>query len=74
MKYIFLLFITATAIFLFATTEVQAYVRVRPYFRSNGTYVQPHFRTNPNSFKWDNWSFRGNINPFNVRRGYRWLW
>lgn len=74
MKYILLIFITVSVFFLFIISEVNAYVRVRPYFRRNGTYVQPHFRTNPNSFRWDNWSFRGNINPFNGRKGYRWLW
>jgi hypothetical protein len=59
------------SLFLFVV-DTLAYVRVKPYFRRNGTYVQPHFRSNPNSFKYDNWSFRGNVNPFSGRRGYRW--
>lgn len=47
-----------------------AYVRVRGYFRG-GTYVQPHYRSDPDSFKWNNYSTWGNINPFDGRRGYK---
>lgn len=51
-----------------------AYVRVRGYFRRDGSYVRPHYRTYPNKYKWDNWSSWGNYNPFTGRRGYRnWL-
>ncbi len=28
--------------------------QVQGYYRSNGTYVKPYTRTNPNSVKWDN--------------------
>ena len=38
-------------------------VHVRGYFRSNGTYVQPHERTRPNSTITDNYSYQGNYNP-----------
>jgi hypothetical protein len=31
---------------------VEAAVRVRGYFRSNGTYVQPHYRSNPDGNFW----------------------
>ena len=30
---------------------------VSGYFRSNGTYVSPYYRTEPNYYKWDNLSF-----------------
>jgi len=30
-------------------------VHVNGYYRSNGTYVQPHIRPTPNSVKWDNY-------------------
>lgn len=33
------------------------------YFRSDGTYVRPHERTNPNNTIMDNYSFPGNWNP-----------
>ena len=42
---------------------------VRGYFRSNGTYVAPHYRTTPNSSKLDNWSTRGNFNPYTGKEG-----
>jgi hypothetical protein len=44
-------------------------VPVRGYFRSNGTYVAPHFRTAPNFTQRDNFSTIGNRNPFTGRMG-----
>jgi len=39
-------------------------VSVRGYFRSNGTYVAPHFRSAPDGYFWNNYSAKGNVNPF----------
>jgi hypothetical protein len=36
---------------------------VQGYYRKDGTYVQPHQRTNPNGKLSDNYSFPGNYNP-----------
>ena len=47
----------------------QGYHRVRPYFRSNGTYVQPHYRTNPDGNRLNNWSTYPNVNPFTGKTG-----
>jgi hypothetical protein len=44
-------------------------VHVRSYIRHNGQYVSPHFRTAPNHTKLDNWSTRGNVNPYTGRIG-----
>lgn len=44
---------------------------VRGYTRSNGTYVAPHYQTNPNSTTLDNWSTRGNVNPYTGQAGTR---
>lgn len=44
---------------------------VRGYYRSNGTYVEPHYRSNPNSTVWDNYSTRGNVNPYTGEIGTR---
>ena len=44
---------------------------VSGYTRSNGTFVQPHVRTMPNSTNWDNFSTKGNSNPFTGSTGYR---
>ena len=40
------------------------YHYVRPYTTNRGTYVAPHYQTNPNPTKLDNWSTKGNVNPF----------
>ena len=44
---------------------------VSGYTRSNGTYVQSHVRTMPNNTNWDNFSTKGNCNPFIGSTGYR---
>src|SRR5665213_3481153 len=42
---------------------------VRGYTKSDGTYVAPHMQTNPNGTRNDNWSTRGNVNPYTGREG-----
>lgn len=42
---------------------------VRGYVKKNGTYVQPHRSTNPNGTRSDNWSTRGNVNPYTGKPG-----
>lgn len=46
-------------------------VHVRGYFRSDGTYVAPHWRSAPNSTTRDNWSTKGNVNPYTGKPGTR---
>ena len=41
------------------------------YTRSNGTYVQGHYKTVSNKTNWDNFSTRGNINTFTGSIGSR---
>jgi hypothetical protein len=43
--------------------------RVRGYYRSNGTYVQPHMRSAPDSNPYNNFSTRGNTNPYTGQPG-----
>jgi hypothetical protein len=43
---------------------------VNGYTRQNGTYVAPYVRSNPNSTRSDNYSTRGNTNPYTGQRGY----
>jgi hypothetical protein len=47
-------------------TFVGAYaqVHVRGYYRSNGTYVQPHMRSSPDGNPYNNYSYPGNTNPY----------
>tara|TARA_B100000401_G_C52375519_1_gene517037 strand:+ start:120 stop:332 length:213 start_codon:yes stop_codon:yes gene_type:complete len=37
-------------------TAANALVLVDGYFKSNGTYVDSHYRTNPDGFCWNNFS------------------
>lgn len=39
------------------------------YTKSNGTYVAPSHATNPNGTKSDNWSTKGNVNPYTGKEG-----
>ncbi|MEW6606066.1 MAG: hypothetical protein AB1414_01260 [bacterium] len=48
----------------FSYVIANARVKVKGYYRKDGTYVQPHYRSDPNSNPYDNWSFPGNINPY----------
>jgi hypothetical protein len=42
---------------------------VRGHTTKNGTYVPPHRATNPNGTKSDNWSTKGNTNPYTGKQG-----
>jgi hypothetical protein len=44
-------------------------VSVRGYFRRDGTYVQPHMRSAPDGNFWNNWSTKGNVNPYTGQPG-----
>lgn len=44
---------------------------VRGYFRSNGTYVQPYYRSSADGNFYNNWSTYPNINPYTGRTGTR---
>lgn len=46
-------------------------VKVDGYYRKDGTYVQPHYRSDPNGTKSDNWTTKGNINPYTGEIGTR---
>jgi len=46
-----------------------AQVSVKGYTRKDGTYVAPYQRTAPNSTRDDNYSTRGNINPYTGEPG-----
>jgi hypothetical protein len=45
--------------------------RVRGYYRSNGTYVQPHYRSSPDGNFYNNWSTYPNVNPYTGNVGTR---
>lgn len=42
---------------------------VNGYVRSDGTYVQPHYRSSQDSNRYNNYSTQGNVNPYTGQRG-----
>lgn len=46
-------------------------VSVRGYYRRDGTYVAPYWRSKADGTTSNNWSTRGNINPYTGKRGTR---
>lgn len=52
-----------------STASSSSDVWVDGYTRSDGTYVQGHHRTAPNGTTADNYSTRGNVNPYTGERG-----
>lgn len=61
----------AFLVFLLLLPLASAQVFVRGYFRRDGTYVRPHYRSNPDGNFWNNWSTIGNINPYTGEVGTR---
>jgi Putative peptidoglycan binding domain len=59
-----LLILTSIFNYSYAQHKSNSDVRVRGYYKSNGTYVEPHYRSAPNGTKSDNFSTYGNVNPY----------
>lgn len=66
MKKLFL----AAAIMLLSVQVFARDVHVNGYTRSDGTYVQPHYRTAPDSTRTNNYSYDGNVNPYTGQVGH----
>ena len=58
-----------SAVLALVAVDALAQVRVRGYTRKDGTYVAPHYRSAPNSTKYDNYSTQGNYNPYTGKKG-----
>lgn len=54
---------------LIATNSLFADTYVKGYYKKNGTYVAPHYRSSPNGNTHDNWSTKGNTNPYTGKEG-----
>lgn len=64
-------FVLALIAGLMLVSSASAADYVRGYWRSSGTYVPGHYRSSPNSSFYDNYSTRGNYNPYTGSPGYR---
>lgn len=45
-------------------------ISVKGYYKKSGTYVMPHYKTSSNKTKLDNYSIKGNYNPYTGKKGY----
>jgi hypothetical protein len=51
------------------TVSAGAQTYVSPYLKKDGTYVEGHYKSQPNSTKTDNYSSQGNSNPYTGKQG-----
>ena len=64
MKLLFTVLALSIATSAFADTYVHGYTK------QNGTYVEPHYSSSPDSSKFNNYSTEGNVNPYNGKEGH----
>ncbi len=57
------------ALVLMSTCNLALADHVNGYMKSNGTYVQGYERSAPNGTVQDNYSYRGNTNPYTGQQG-----
>lgn len=63
---------TTFAAALLATLSVSAFSQshyVRPHVTRDGTYVEGHYQSNPDSSRMNNYSTQGNVNPYTGQQG-----
>jgi hypothetical protein len=60
-KSIIVCFLLCVNFFVIFPTLADVYVK--GYTKKNGTYVAPHYRSDPDGIKSNNWSYPGNTNP-----------
>lgn len=70
MKKLFVFGLMALLSFRVFASNVDASVRVRGYTTKRGTYVAPSYRSNPDRVKFNNYSSKGNYNPYSGKKGY----
>ncbi len=64
-----IVFLLLVVIGLSISNFSEAATRVRGYYRKDGTYVAPHYRSDPDGSFYNNWSTKGNINPYTGEEG-----
>ena len=64
-------FLPTLALLAAAAPVFAADTSVGGYFRQDGTYVQPHHRSAPESTPLNNWSTQPNVNPYTGQPGTR---
>ena len=46
------------------------YIYIDDYTKKDGSFVKGYYRSLPDKNKFNNWSTKGNINPFSGKKGY----
>ena len=64
-------FAIGVAVAVLLPTRAFAQVHVKGYVKRDGTYVAPHYRSSPNGTTLDNYSTKGNYNPYTGKVGTR---
>ena len=57
------------SLFYIESADAGGRVSVKGYMRKDGTYVSPHYRTAPDGSFYNNWSTKGNVNPYTGKEG-----
>ncbi|TSA44824.1 hypothetical protein D4R51_03035 [bacterium] len=79
MKKLLLVLALLVGILSFSASAEARTTRVRGYYKPpTGSYVAPHYKTTPNKTKLDNFSTKGNYNPYTGKKGtvnpYKYKW
>jgi hypothetical protein len=70
MKKIILTALLLVSVAMFAPMAEAKTVSVKGYYKpSTGTYVAPSYRSSPNKSTYDNYSTKGNYNPYTGKTG-----
>lgn len=67
----FLSLLVACSLVVGIPAIASADVHVSGHYRKDGTYVPPHYRSDPDGSTDNNWSHYGNTNPYTGKRGTR---
>ncbi len=70
MKKVLVLGLLALFSFSLLSSVANASVRVKGYTTKRGTYVAPSHRSSPDRVKYNNYSSKGNSNPYTGKKGY----
>ena len=66
-----LIVLSASALVLLFSASVFSDTFVQGYFKKDGTYVAPHYRSSPDKSYNNNWSVKPNINLYTGKQGTR---
>ncbi len=68
----FLVGLALLSLLLVMATPAEAKtIKIKSYYKpSTSTYVNSYYKTSPNKTKLDNYSTKGNYNPYTGKKGY----